>query len=93
MNRLLKKQFICSKGLHKWASQDEADRCCNGWKRMLVPGFYGCAHIDRSQWYEVDGWFQLALIPVNDEAEIARLESLVPGQIREEAMFFNLVEN
>ena len=87
--------FVCSKGIHKWETQDKADKCCNGWIRMWVPFFYGCAHIERSRWYELDklGMLTLTLIPVSDVEEIARLNSLVSDKIREKAIFDDLVEN
>lgn len=35
--RIAMRHYYCCSGKHNWLEEREADLCCNGWVRVLVP--------------------------------------------------------
>jgi len=79
--------FACQRGLHIWATEDEAKRCCNGFIRVTAPFSYGLTKtmggvpVDRAAWYQPRRLWKSVLIAEENTAEIERLISLAPMEM------------
>ena len=73
--------YLCARKLHFWQSRADAQRCCNGWVRLMVPFHYGVPGRD---WYSVVGLgvWKVYLIREEETAEIEKLRALLPMELR-----------
>ena len=71
--------YRCESGGHEWGTQDEAERCCNGWVWVMAPAAYGKRErarglpVRREEWYIPGLLWKPVLIPEDDTAEVERL--------------------
>lgn len=76
--------LLCSSGTHVWSSEFDAQRCCNGWVRILAPWLYGSEHIPKRRWYEPGSpaIYAPALVESHRQDEITRLLEISPEELR-----------
>ena len=84
VEELMTRPFVCHRGLHRWDSKEEAERCCQGWIPMYVPFQYGSEWIPYEEWFRPHkkGWFKMHLVP-KDEM-VSQLIELLPPHLLEE---------
>jgi hypothetical protein len=80
--------FLCASMLHTWGTAVEAEMCCNGYTRLLVPFFYGSEHL-KNLWYSPGHppMFTFALIASDDSDELERVRAVVPKDLQDQFEF------
>jgi hypothetical protein len=80
-----RQKYLCTRKFHYWETQEEAERCCNGWIRLMVPLQYGedeffGAPVKNP--YYISGLWKPWLIREEETEEIERLLTLMPMTLR-----------
>jgi hypothetical protein len=67
----------CKSGRHWWLEdqQDELDKCCNGWVRLMVPRTKFHPDETKLDPFDKDGWGQFCYILVH-QSEVERIQRL-----------------
>ncbi len=81
-------KYLCARKIHLWDSPQDAERCCNGWIRLMVPlqygekTFLGFPVVDPYRVPPSGGLWKPYLIREEETEEIERLLALMPMTFR-----------
>jgi|GEM_PF-6155046 len=79
--------YACKRQLHFWPTTEEAEKCCNGFIRVMAPFRYGItkttggASVHPDEWYQPGRLWKAVLIPEERTSEIERLLTLCPMEM------------